>query len=156
METLSPRSESQLKRRSLLIRLLSRSVDWVAANGLILLGGRWYEAAAIGAVLNCAIDYLGQRYYVFTETPQQPHRSRWELMGYLGLRILFGLPAIGLLLLLYNGLGIPYFISSLAVTLVMWKVTFKDFQALFTGNTRDIAKPLQRLIARMRKGAHSG
>lgn len=155
MNQLGSRSEVPLKRRSLIIRLTSRGVDYGISNTLILIGGMWYQAAAIGAVLNCSIDYIGQKYWVFSDATEQPRRSLKEVLTYIGLRILFGLPSIGILLLLYKVLGLPYLISSLVVTILMWSVTFNDFQALFTGNTGGILKPLQQIIGRLKKGAHS-
>lgn len=125
--------------RYTLVRLASRGGDYLISTSLITLyGSQWFfPAIALSSSFNISIDYLGQKFWAFKQAnPTTKRRSAREIVLYLSLRGLYAVPAFLSLFLLYKILEVPYAVSALLVTGVLWFISFESFQGVFTGSTR--------------------
>ncbi|MBP6924417.1 MAG: GtrA family protein [Candidatus Pacebacteria bacterium] len=132
--------------RFTIVRVVSRAGDLTISNIMILLyGEHWfYLAIIIASVFNCSVEYLGNKFWTFGDMRTVRRDTQKELILYLLIRGFYGLFGFTALFVLYKILLFPYFISSITVASVLWFLSFKAFQGLFSGIPRGLPRTIRK------------
>lgn len=137
---------AQHARRFTIVRAVSRGGDLTISNMLIMLNGEswFYPAIILATTFNCTAEYLGNKLWTFEDTQTIKRDTTKEVMLYLLIRGFYGLFGFMALFLLYKVLLFSYFASSLIVASVLWFLTFRTFQGLFSGIPRGLPRTLRK------------
>lgn len=147
METLRTLTLSARRAgRFTVVRVVSRAGDLAISNTLIILYGEswFYPAIIMAGIFNCSVEYVGNKLWTFEDMRTIKRDTSKEVMLYLLIRGFYGLFGFTALILLYKALSLPYFVSSIIVASVLWFLSFKAFQGLFSGIPRGLPRVLRK------------
>lgn len=133
--------------RFTVVRVVSRGGDLTISNTLILIyGERWFfPAVIIASIFNCGTEYLGNKFWTFGDSRIMGRGTGDELVLYLLIRGFYGMFGFSALFLLYKILSLPYLISSFMIASVMWFLSFRAFQGLFSGLPRGLPRTVRKV-----------
>jgi putative flippase GtrA len=133
--------------RFTVVRAISRGGDLAISNALIVAYGEawFFPAVIIASVFNCSVEYLGNKLWTFEDIQTVKRNTAKEVFLYLLIRGFYGVFGFAALFLLYKIFSFPYFISSFAVASLLWFLSFRAFQGLFSGQTRGLPRPLRQV-----------
>ena len=139
------------------VRATSRGGDYYISTTLLSLWGDTWFLLCIGiaSVFNVSVDYIGQKYLVFTHIVKKQKKFLKEARLYAITRLAFGGLGFIVVYTLYFGLKIPYDISAAIVIIVMWIVTYPISKSVFIDSSRGLPNPIRKSWIMARKRARS-
>lgn len=144
-------------RRYTVVRVISRGGDYLISTTLITLyGDTWFLLiVALASIFNVTVDYVGQKLWAFDQTPTKRKRFFKEAILYGIIRGIFGLLGLCAVVMLYFGLDVPYAISALIVTIVLWFIAYPISTLLFIGSSKGLPIWFRTRWIALRKKARS-
>ena len=142
-------TEAERARRYAAVRSVSRGGD-IGISSVIeaVFGGSWLWyliALGTGGLFNILVDYFGQKLWVNRAKTHQP--ARYAVLRVYYLPVGFGAHA-----LLYQYLKLPFLFSSIAVSVCLWIITYRNTRSIFSPkSTRWLPWPARGLVLRRQK-----
>ena len=140
-----------------LVRATSRGGDYIISTTLLSLWGDTWFLLCIGiaSVFNGSVEYIGQKYLVFTHIVRKQKKFFKEAKLYALVRGAFGALGFAAVTILYFGLKIPYGTSAAIVMVVMWIISYPISKSVFVDSSRGLPIPIRKSWIMARKRVRS-
>jgi putative flippase GtrA len=136
-------------------RVLSRGGDLIIQNAIVyVFGGSWFwymTAVCIGGAFNVVTEFFCNRSWAFAGLRHEEGSVLKEISRFSLVRLYYVPIGFGTQTLLFKVLELPFWVSSLSVTILLWCISYNASKSVFTRSTKGMPRLLRLGVLYLRK-----